>query len=42
MAMGPGEYKLIDYLKCSTIPMLIYFVVLLIWAPLAAKLLWGV
>ena len=42
MAMGPGEYKFIDYLKCSTIPMLIYFVTLVIWSPMAAKLLWGV
>ena len=42
MAMGPGEYKFVDYLKCSTIPMLIYFVVLVVWAPLAAKLLWGI
>ena len=42
MVMGPGEYKFIDYLKCSTIPMLIYFAALLIWSPLAARLLWGI
>lgn len=42
MAMGAGEYKFTDYLKCSLLPLVIYSIVLVIWAPLAAKILWGV
>lgn len=41
MAMGAGEYKFTDYLKCSLLPLVIYSIVLVIWAPLAAKILWG-
>lgn len=42
MIMGPGEYKFMDYVKCAIIPSLIYFVVLIVWTPIAGKLLWGI
>ncbi len=42
MIMGPGEYKLFDYIRCSTIPVLIYFAAMLIWVPFAGKFLWGI
>lgn len=42
MIMAPGEYKLLDYVKCSFIPVLIYFVAMIIWVPLASKFLWGI
>ena len=41
MIMGPGEYKFLDYIKASSLPFLIHFIVLMIWAPIAGKLLWG-
>ena len=42
MIMGPGEYKFLDYIKASSLPFLIHFIVLMIWAPIAGKLLWGI
>ena len=42
MIMGPGEYKFMHYIKCAFIPALLYFVALIIWTPIAGKLLWGI
>ena len=42
MCMGPGEYKITHYLKSSGPALILYFIVLMIWAPIAAKILWGV
>ncbi|MBO4289253.1 MAG: hypothetical protein J5865_04030, partial [Lachnospiraceae bacterium] len=42
MCMGPGEYKITHYLKSAGPALIIYFIVLMIWAPIAAKILWGV
>lgn len=42
MCMGPGEYKITHYLKSAGPALIIYFIVLMLWSPIAAKLLWGV
>lgn len=41
MIMGPGEYSVKDYFVASILPFILHLVILMIWAPIAAKLLWG-
>lgn len=40
MIMGPGEYKFKDYLKCATLPLIVYVIVFLIWCPFCAGIIW--